>query len=115
MSQAHKNRNAVWSGSIKSKNWLTDQSRKMSYHDQKFKRVMAHEGRKAELDPKLNPSGKAKFEGKGSTWNGPENLTRIYKHGVEAKRDPAASARGANARANKSRATQSSATRVPVK
>ena len=115
MSQAHKNRNAPWSGSTKQKNMLTAMAETRAYHDNKFKRMMAHEGRKAELDPKQNPSGKAKFEGKGSQWTGPENLTRIYKHGVEARPDPAASARGANVRANKARGTDSSAKRVPVK
>jgi hypothetical protein len=62
----------------------------------------------AEKSPKLNPSGKAKFDYYQDPLLG-------KPLGVVAQQDPAASSRGANVRANKERGTQSSTQRKVIK
>ena len=59
---------------------------------------------RAEKDPEINPSGRAKFKAHGAGYKA-----------IQALPDPSASSRGANVRANKERGTQSSTQRKVIK
>lgn len=103
MSQAHKAR--INASNIRKKNIFSMAKKSME--------MLKGEARRMELDPKLNPAGKAKFDSSKSEYHMrvgpvPEGPKKVFTPFP----DPAHSAR---LRGNKARGTDSSSKRVPVK
>ena len=82
-----------------------------SFNKKRLQRMADFEARQAEKNPKLNPSGSAKFKGKGEYH---EVLGVASMSGRNIEASPSAS-HAARLRGNKARGTQSSAARIPVK
>ena len=105
--QAHKNRTSVKHGVTVYKPERTNVIR------QRLKRQAEGMARRAELSPKTNPAGKAKYEAISGTFGEPYFQTEIKE--IKPMMDPSSHSRGANVRANKERGTQSSAQRKVIK
>jgi hypothetical protein len=105
--QAHKARLRTTGFPLSSSNEERYLRNKIESYDRRAK----GEARRMELDPRSNPSGKAKYVGTGKM----NVASRKDVSTVTPSPDPAASSRGANVRANKERGTQSSTQRKVIK
>ena len=85
-----------------------------SFYKDRLKRQSEGMAARAEKDPQMNPSGRAKFKG-SSYYSEPMGVVGIGSKEIKALPDPSASSRGANVRANKERGTQSSTQRKVIK